>query len=875
MHRSQANIPDPGPTGLETGVLVPTSRDFSRPEVQPCVGMRKIKMLMMLVAIGGSGIISAGSLPQITILATNPITSEGDPVNPARITLVRTGHTDSSLAVNIQIGGTATTGSDYLPIPSPITLPAGQSSHEIVIFPYKGDLAEGLETITFTVEPGTGYTVASPDLASVTILDTQYDVWKHLKFTTPQQQDPDFSGPAANPDGDSTSNLGEFFANSDPLNFDIGPVAEIGETGGQFQFTLRRNPAAFALAVRIEESSVLSGWQPLDPQPPMELDVQDGWDLPSFAIPASTGTRRFFRARISPPPAEVYNYYVDADLGNDSNTGISPTTAFGTISKALAATAGNRSASIGLARGQRHVPAASMTYGIRGRWGAYGEGHLPFIDCSVAVNTGDIVPHGTHPNVYVVEITHEVAPFFTNNINSNGPHVGLWWETAETGIVGSYLTPVFGSSDAATAEQFVRDNPGRCFVQKVGSTLTDVRLETSGNTLRYTFQLADSSDPRAGGHLRYACHHAANLTFNPGAEISDIAFGRNTRKDLTNCAATAATPEIALPLFLRCVWLDPGCHANVSPSNWKKCIAYSRTRSRINGGGAWHNYTNVFEPRVSVCEDSFISGFTQGCYSHGSGQNPVLQSMQACRLRIEDCLSCFTSPSCAVVPEFADIKATNVRYLLSGIGNLSRFAAFMPLNSDGRRAIYQTFPPYSLGKVENGIINFVSSGSAYITDYAPSRANAEALGTPTLRNVTITPGTESASVSVETQRYIDYIFENVAGLRTVFTNDMNSTFLLSNATITNSYVGPIRNGSLPLFNTLAEYQAKVPGVANDVIMFNGTKPVTFAGDPLVDPTITGPTEILARGTGVDPRVIFNLSSRLTNVPTLQSTGLNR
>lgn len=827
---------------------------------------------IMVASIVALGVCLGQPLPQITIFETAPVTSEGDHINPARLTLVRSGSTTSSLAVNLLSGGTAAPGTDYLPLPSPITIPAGQSSHEFVIFPYRGSLDEGAETIIVTVDSGTGYAVSSPASATATVFDTQLDVWRFQKFTPEELANPGISGPTANPDNDTTSNLGEFFAGSNPLAFDLGPVAALVEANSQFHLSLRRNPEASALAVQIEQSGALSGWEPLSPQPTMEIQTLDGWDFLSFPISASDD-RRFWRARISQPLGEVYDYYVDTELGNDSNDGTSPTVAFATITKALAASAGDRSASIGLARGQRHAPATTMTYGIKGRWGAYGEGHLPFIDCSVAVEAGDIVPHGTHANVYVVEIIHQVAPFYTNNVSSNGPHVGLWWETVDIGIVGNYLTPVFGSADTATAEQFVKDNPGRCFAQKVGSNLTDVRLETTGSTLRYTFQLTDSSDPRTGGNLRYACYHAANLTFNPGAEISDIAFGRNTRKDLTNCAATAATSDLALPLFLRCAWLDPGCHANVSPSNWQKCIAYSRTLSRVNGSGAWHNYTNVFEPRVPVCEDSFISGFQQACYAHGIAQNPVLQSMQARRLRIEDCENCFTTPPCAVVPEFEDIKASNVRFLLNGIGNLSRFAAFMPPSSYGRRAVYSTFSPYPLSKVENGIINFVSSGNAHISDYSPSQSTAETLGTPTLRNITISPGTGSASVSVETQRYIDYIFENVAGVNTTFTNDPNSTTLLYDATIRNSYVGPLRNGSIPLFNTLAEYQAKVPGVANDVIMFDGNKPVTFAGDPLVDPTITGPAEILGKGMGVDPQVIFSLPAKLENVPSLQSVGL--
>ena len=295
---------------------------------------------------------------------------------------------------------------------------------------------------------------------------------------------------------------------------------------------------------------------------------------------------------------ERYDYYVDAVNGSNSNSGTSPASAFQTIAAFVSATASNKGASVGFRRGQRHIPALSLATGFTGSWGGYGTGHMPFIDCSLPVTVGDITPHGTHANVYVVEITHAVTPFWTNNVGSNGPHVGLWWETVATGILGQYLLPTFTQANTTAADQFVKDNPGRCWVQKVGSSTMDVRTETSGSTLRYTFQLADSSDPRSGGTLRYACYHSLYISFNPGARIKGLAFGRNTRKDLTNCATAAVTPSVALPSFEDCVWLDPGCHANVGPSNWKKCVAFSRTFSVSNGGGGWHNYSDVFEPRV-------------------------------------------------------------------------------------------------------------------------------------------------------------------------------------------------------------------------------------------------------------------------------------
>lgn len=818
----------------------------------------------------------AQAVPEVSLLESDPIATEGAPTDPARITLVRSGPTDSSLTVHLRIGGSASPGSDYLPIPSPITLAAGQMTREIVIFPYEGTLAEGYETIEIAVASGDGYTVAAPDRAIVTLCDSAYEAWKLRQFPSVQLSDPEVSGPAADPDDDGCPNLGEFFAQSDPRTPDLGLVAGLENRGGRLHLSLLRNPSAYGLAVEIEASSGLAGWKALDPQPPMTVDFVEGRDLLLFPLPYPEpgSDRPYWRARLTQPAAPSaggFDYYVDAHQGSDSHNGTSPATAFATLTKALAVTSGNRAASIGLARGQRHPPAATMTFNISGRWGAYGEGHLPFIDGSLPVEAA-ITPHPVHANVYVAEITHAVQPFYnTTNSSSNGPHVGLWWETPDTGILGQYLEPVFESADTAAAEQFVKDHPGRCFVQKVGSSLTDVRLETSGSTLRYTFQLADGGDPRRGGSLRYACYHSSMLQFTPGAVISSIAFGRNTRKDcISNNNRVNLSPTIPLPTYIGCAWLDPGCHASVGPVNWIRCVAFSRTRSRTNGAGAWHCYSGVFDPRIPVCEDSTISGFSNAVYSHGSNESdPVLQSMQAQRLVIENGLTCFALPPCAQAPVFEDIRASNVNRIFSGFGILSRFAVDLDDNANLRRV--SIFAGRSAGTVQDGVVRFSYPG-AYITDYAPEPSNAEAIGTPVVKRVTIVPNTARAGLTTGTQRFISYQFEDVAGVRTLSTTDPQSPNLLLKATMRNSYIGPTRGDEGPLFATLADYQAKVPGAGNDLVMFDPTKPLTFAGDPLVNPTLTGPAEILGKGMGVDPEIILDLPRKLARVPSVQSLG---
>lgn len=832
------------------------------------------------LSLGFSLICHAAPLPAVSIVETKPATTEGDYDNPARLTLIRTGDTASSLEVLLSIGGTATPGADYPPIPSSITIPAGQLSREIAIRPYEDSLPEGSESIIVTITPDSGYTVASPNTATVIVLDSPFDAWRFLHFTPAQLADPEISGPTADPDSDSTPNIGEFFAGSDPLTYDLGPHAELVESEDLFHLSIRRHQAASWLAVSIEKSSDLSEWQPLTPQPPMSVENLDDWDYLSFPIADAEESHRFWRARISrldPPPNTSYDYYVDANNGSDANDGLSPGTAFATISQALAASSSNRSASIGLARGSRYTPPSSFTFNITGRWGAYGFGHMPFIDCSLPVDV-EITEHPTHPNVYVAEITHAVEPFYSGHtqsslIASNGPHVGLWLETEATGMFGEYITPVFGLSDTDTSEQFIADNPGRVFVQKVGSSLTDVRLESSGNTLRYTFQLPDGSDPRNGGSLRYACYHSTGLSFNPGARVTGLAFGRNTRKDCLSANNTATTPSIDLPLFTACAWLDPGCHALVGSSHWHRCLAYSRTSGSMVGGG-WHNYTGVYEPRIPTIFDCLISGFGNAIYSHGSSQSPVLQSMEGARLVIERSNKAFDIPSVSSPASFEDVRMIEVRGIMAGQTHLKRFSAGLT----GRFNSSFVFHRAPAGVVEDGVIDFdqiaMSSSNRVISgSNNNTQAAGEALGTPTIRRITFAKSPLRAALqTTNLQKYIAFIFEDSVVGSTVRNNNADSEIYINSATIKNCYIGPIKTNGLALLGTLAEYQEKVPGAEEDVILYEGTLPVTFAGDPLVDPTITGPPGILGKGMGVDPQIILDLPSKLTNVPTLQSMG---
>ena len=81
----------------------------------------------------------------------------------------RTGSTSSPLTVAFSVSGTATSGSDYLPIVTNLVIPAGSSSATITVTPIDDTAIEGLESVVATLSASANYAVGTPNSATVTI----------------------------------------------------------------------------------------------------------------------------------------------------------------------------------------------------------------------------------------------------------------------------------------------------------------------------------------------------------------------------------------------------------------------------------------------------------------------------------------------------------------------------------------------------------------------------------------------------------------------------------------------------------------------------------------------------------------------------------
>jgi subtilase family serine protease len=105
---------------------------------------------------------------RVTIRASVPLAAEAG-LATGRLTVQRTGSTDEALLVHVTITGTATPGTDYVPLPDTVTIPAGAASADIDVVPLDDALFENNEAVTMSVAPDPAYLPGVPSSATVVV----------------------------------------------------------------------------------------------------------------------------------------------------------------------------------------------------------------------------------------------------------------------------------------------------------------------------------------------------------------------------------------------------------------------------------------------------------------------------------------------------------------------------------------------------------------------------------------------------------------------------------------------------------------------------------------------------------------------------------
>lgn len=110
--------------------------------------------------------------PAITIAASDATATEGpSTTDTGTFTITRSGSTANALTVNFTVSGSATSATDYTSIGTSVIIPAGQASQNVIVTPLDNSTGEPSETVIATLASGSGYTIGSPNNATITVAD--------------------------------------------------------------------------------------------------------------------------------------------------------------------------------------------------------------------------------------------------------------------------------------------------------------------------------------------------------------------------------------------------------------------------------------------------------------------------------------------------------------------------------------------------------------------------------------------------------------------------------------------------------------------------------------------------------------------------------
>ena len=114
--------------------------------------------------------IADNDVPTVSITASDATASE-EATETGTFTVSRTGITDDPLVVSIiALGGSATSGTDYTPLGSSVTILAGDSSATVNVTPVDDSLVEGTETVIINIVISSSYAIETSS-AQIEIID--------------------------------------------------------------------------------------------------------------------------------------------------------------------------------------------------------------------------------------------------------------------------------------------------------------------------------------------------------------------------------------------------------------------------------------------------------------------------------------------------------------------------------------------------------------------------------------------------------------------------------------------------------------------------------------------------------------------------------
>ncbi|MCX6866639.1 MAG: hypothetical protein NTV46_10565 [Verrucomicrobia bacterium] len=307
-----------GTTGT-IGTILGTSSSFTTPALTTTtnywVRLKSVLGASTVYANSTTAVVNVTS-PSVTV-AVAPVSVAEDGAGNLEYTFTRTGSTTAGLAINFNVGGSATlSDSDYTAsgattftaTTGTVSFAAGSATVKVTIDPTLDSTVEPNETVDLTVATGAGYTVGSPNVASGTITndDTAYSSWASVLAV-------DKRGPTQTPQNDGVTNLAKFAFNMDATKPDVRMlIAGHGDTIGlpcgsmvsgklRIEYIRRKfvdatNPG---ISYTPQFSSDLGTW--LDATAPAGTSIDSTWERVVVDDPLG-GNQRFGRVKVIQSP---------------------------------------------------------------------------------------------------------------------------------------------------------------------------------------------------------------------------------------------------------------------------------------------------------------------------------------------------------------------------------------------------------------------------------------------------------------------------------------------------------------------------------------------------------------------------------------------
>ncbi|OLG40041.1 hemagglutinin [Xanthomonas oryzae pv. oryzae] len=169
-------------TGAVTSVVVPANTASASFSVTPVADTTvETDETVTFQVASGTGYSTGSPSSATATIVNDDFPSASIAVSPASVTedgatnllytVTLNQPSPTALSIGFGVGGTATSGTDYAAVNSPLVIAAGQTTGTITINPTADSTVEPDETVVISLNAGSGYTVGSPNSATGTILN--------------------------------------------------------------------------------------------------------------------------------------------------------------------------------------------------------------------------------------------------------------------------------------------------------------------------------------------------------------------------------------------------------------------------------------------------------------------------------------------------------------------------------------------------------------------------------------------------------------------------------------------------------------------------------------------------------------------------------